>query len=128
MAEGFARHLGAGHVEAWSAGLISAEVSEMASKVMKEAGVDISNQRSKFLEEIPLEEMDLVVTLCESAGQACVSVPARGRKLHIPVKDPTGAQGSPRDVMDEFHKARDEIKAIVCRILKEMNVPSEAKD
>lgn len=120
MAEGFARHLGAGRVEAWSAGLITAGVSETASGVMKEAGVDISGQWSKTIEEIPIEEMDLVVTLCENAGQACVSVPHGGRKLHVPVKDPMGAQGTPGEISEEFRRARDEIRALVSRILEEM--------
>ncbi len=123
MAEGFARQLGAGVVDAWSAGAMSAAVSERASMVMREAGVDISGQRSKTIDEIPLEDMDLVVTLCENARRACApfpNVPASVRKLHIAVKDPMGAQGSPEEVMAEFRRARDEIKALVSGILGDM--------
>ena len=123
MAEGFASQLGAELVEVWSAGVISAEVSEKASVVMREARVDISGQMSKTIDEIPLQEMDLVVTLCENARQACPDVPA-GVKMHIPVKDPMGAQGSPEEIMAQFRKARDEIRAIVCGILEEIGKPA----
>ena len=122
MAEGFARKQGAGTVAAWSAGVISAEVSKRASTVMREAGVDISGQWSKTIDEIPLEDMDLVVTLCENArqGVSCRNVPASVRKLHMAVKDPMGAQGSPEEIMDDFRRARDEIKTLVAGIMEDM--------
>ncbi len=120
MAEGFARHLGNGRVEAWSAGIIAAGVHEKALLVMKEAGVDISGQRSKTIDDIPLEQMDLVVTLCENAKQTCPNVPARVRKVHISVIDPVGAQGATEDIIADFRRARDEIRAIVSRMLEEL--------
>ena len=118
MAEGFARQLGAGRIEAWSAGVIAAGVSEKAASVMKEAGVDISEQRSKTFDDIPLEGMDLVVTLCDNARQTCPDVPHRVRKVHVSVKDPVGAQGTPEEIMDDFRRTRDEIRVIVSRILE----------
>ncbi len=117
MAEGFARQLGAGAVEAWSAGIIAAGVNENAAAVMREAGVDISAQRSKTIDEIPMDEMDLVVTLCDNAARFCPDAPAGGRKLHVPVKDPVGATGAPEDVLNDFRRAREEIRAIVSGIL-----------
>ncbi len=118
MAEGFARQLGSGVIEAWSAGVIAAGVNENASAVMREAGVDISGQWSKTLDEIPLDQMDLVVTLCDNA-RYCLDVPAGVKKLHLPVKDPVGAVGSPEEVLNKFRSAREEIRAAVSGILEE---------
>ena len=125
MAEGFAAQLGA--VEVWSAGIIAAGVNERAAAVMKEAGVDISDQRSKTIDEIPIHEMDLVVTLCDVADRYCPDIPGGVRKLHIPVKDPVGATGSAEDIMDDFRRARDEIRTIVTGILSDL-AQDEASD
>ncbi len=126
MAEGFARLLGHGKIEVWSAGVIAAGVNEKAEAVMREAGVDISGQWSKTLDEIPLGQMDLVVTLCGNV-RYCPGVPAEVRKLHVPVKDPVGAAGSPEEVLNEFRGARDEIKGVVARILDGFTGPLSAR-
>ena len=118
MAEGFARLLGRGAVEVWSAGLIKAGVNERAAAVMREAGVDISGQWSKTLDEIPVREMDLVVTLCDNADMYCPNVGSK--KVHKPVKDPVAAVGPEKDVMNDFRRARDEIKMIVSDLLAEL--------
>ena len=128
MAEGFARRLGGGAVEVWSAGVIAAGVNEKAAAVMREAGVDISDQWSKTLDEIPVNEMDLVVTLCDTADRACPDLGVNRR--HIPVKDPVASVGSEQEVMNDFRRARDEIKVIVSGVLAEFagdRVPAREK-
>ena len=47
MAEGFAREFGKGLIEPYSAGIIAAGVNPRAVAVMKEAGIDISGQKSE---------------------------------------------------------------------------------
>ena len=64
MAEGFARKLATQGIQIYSAGTEPKTVHRLAIKVMREVGIDISAQRSKGLEEVPLEKIDLVVTLC----------------------------------------------------------------
>ncbi|MDA8168735.1 MAG: arsenate reductase ArsC [Nitrospiraceae bacterium] len=117
MAEGFAALMGRGHVKAFSAGVIAAGVNANAVAVMKEIGIDIASQWSKTIEDIPLEEMDMVVTLCDNARQSCPAVPAERRVVHISVKDPAGTPGDPETVLKEFRRARDEIGLIVARLL-----------
>ena len=69
MAEGFAQELGKGFVEAYSAGLNPAGVNERAVKVMKEIGIDISQQKSKPIDETLLNKMDMIITLCDNASK-----------------------------------------------------------
>jgi arsenate reductase len=57
--------------------------------------------------------MDMVVTLCGNAAEACPWTPPEIRRLHWPIKDPVGAVGTEEEIMTEFRKARDEIKAKV---------------
>jgi arsenate reductase len=110
MAEGLARELGKGVCEPCSAGLLAAGLHPRAVEVMKEIGIDISRQKSKEIDEALVRRMDIVVTLCSSAEEACPWTPPEVERLHWPVKDPVGTRGSREEVLKEFRRARDEIK------------------
>jgi arsenate reductase (thioredoxin) len=110
MAEGFARELGKGLIEAYSAGLMHAGVQPRAIAVMKEAGIDISKQASKEIDADLLRKMDVVITLCTNAETACPWTPPEIRRIHWPIKDPVGTIGTEEKIMKEFRRARDEIR------------------
>jgi arsenate reductase len=118
MAEGFARELGKGRIEAFSAGTMAAGVHPRAVAVMHEAGVDITGQTSKEVDERLLRSMDIVITLCDNALEACPWVPDRVEQLHWPVKDPVGTKGSEDRIMTEFRRARDEIREKIVQFLR----------
>jgi len=111
MAEGFARVHGKGVIDAHSAGLAPAVVNKRAVAVMQEIGIDISDQESKEIDEDFLRSMDMVVTLCDNAAEACPWTPPEIKRLHWPMKDPVGTVGTEEEIMAEFRRARDEIKA-----------------
>ena len=121
MAEGFARSLGKGVVEPYSAGLFPVGVNPYAVKAMAEAGVDITGQSSKAIDGDLLMSMDLVVTLCEPAAEMCPAVPGGVRRLHWPVEDPVGARGTEDEIMKEFRRAREEIRAKVEGLVREIS-------
>jgi arsenate reductase len=126
MAEGFARALGKGRVEAYSAGIMAAGLHPRAVAVMNEAGIDISGQASKEIDERLLRSMDIVITLCDNAQEACPWTPPRVTLFHWPVKDPVGTKGSEDKIMKEFRRARDEIKEKIERFFMEQGWdPSE---
>ncbi len=127
MAEGFARELGMGIIEPYSAGLIAAGVHERAVAVMKELGIDISKQRSKPIDEALLRCMDLVITLCDNAAEACPWTPPEVQKLHWPIKDPVGTRGSEEKVMQEFRRARDEIRGKIEAFVKSLSPEERGK-
>lgn len=64
MAEGFARHLGAGKIAVTSSGLEASQVRPEAIATMQEAGVDIRSQTSKALADFQPEDFDVVISLC----------------------------------------------------------------
>jgi arsenate reductase len=118
VAEGFARTMGKGAVESHSAGVAPAGyIHPKAIAVMKEAGVDISLQRSKAIDPDMLAKMDMVITLCGNAEATCPVTPPKIRRLHWPIEDPVGARGTDDEVMAEFRRARDEIKARVAELI-----------
>lgn len=119
MAEGFAQELGKGFIEAYSAGLNPAGVNERAVKVMKEIGIDISQQKSKPIDEALLNKMDMIITLCDNASEACPWTPPEIKRLHWSLKDPAKAEGSEEEIMQEFRKVRDEVKDRIVNLLRD---------
>jgi arsenate reductase len=120
MAEGFAKVYGKNLLEVYSAGLMAAGVHRRAAAVMKEIGIDISGQVSKTIDESLLRQMDVVVTLCSYAENLCPSTPPDIRRIHWPIKDPVGTTGTEEEIMNDFRRARDEIKERVQELIKEI--------
>ena len=121
MAEGFARELGKGIIEPYSAGLSPAGVNPNAVRVMKEIGIDISNQKSKTIDEELLKKMDIIITLCGHAEASCPMTPPEIKRIHWPIEDPVGAIGTEEEIMKAFQKARDDIKTKIQSVVKELN-------
>jgi len=111
MSEGWLRHDLGDRVEVASAGTFRSFVHPSAIEVMREAGVDISEQRSKSVRELAGEPWDLVVTVCDAARDRCPVLPGARRKLHEPIEDPVGNPPAGDDGLDDFRRARDEIRA-----------------
>jgi arsenate reductase len=111
MAEGFARHLGDGIVEADSAGIEAHGQNPRAIEVMAEIGIDISGQESTMVTDGMIEQSDLVVTVCGHADEHCPVLPPGVEKYHWPFDDPAAATGTEEEIMKEFRRVRDEIRA-----------------
>jgi arsenate reductase len=109
MAEGFLRALAGDRFEVASAGTEARGVNPLAVRVMTEAGVDISRHVSKTLDPFVGEPWDYVITVCDTANEACPIFPAAGTRLHWSFDDPSSAQESER--LAVFRRVRDEIKA-----------------
>ncbi len=120
MAEGFARELGKGVIKAYSAGLEPGVVHPKAIAVMKEAGVDISQQRSKPIDLGILQNVDVIITLCGHAEESCPLTSAPVQRMHWPIDDPARAQGTEAEIMNEFRRARDEIRSKVEQFISEI--------
>ncbi len=123
MAEGWARHLLNDQIEAASAGLIKHGVDPKAVKVMTEAGVDISGQKSKTIEELPDQNFDAVITLCDAANESCPFFPGQMIRLHQGFDDPPSlAMNAPdeKSVLQIYCRVRDEIKDFVRELPERM--------
>ena len=113
MAEGWANQLKADALIAFSAGVIPSAVNERAIEVMKEAGVDISRQYSKHIDDLSGIDFDYVVTLCDNAKQVCPAFPESTKIFHCSFEDPSFMIGTVRQVKEAFVKVRDEIRDFV---------------
>jgi arsenate reductase len=109
MAEGLARDLGPAGIEMFSAGSEPSRVNPLAIEAMAEVGVDIGGQRSKGTDEIPQDQIDLVITLC--AEEVCPVFPRPVSKLHWPHEDPAGLEGTHAEKLASFARVRDQIRS-----------------
>jgi arsenate reductase len=113
IAEGWARHLKNDVIDAYSAGIRPIGVSSRAIKVMAEAGVNISDHKSKHMDELKGIDFDYVVTLCDNVSEGCPVFRGEAKIIHKPFEDPYLAAGSEEIVLATFRKVRDQIKAFV---------------
>lgn len=107
--------------EAESAGMEPTFVHPLAVKAMAEAGVDISSQRSKSIDEFPDQSFDYVITLCGGAQKTCPVFPGEYQSLHWDIPDPAAAEGSDEEKMSAFRSVRDDIRARVENLIREIS-------
>ena len=117
MAEGWARALKGDTIEAYSAGIETHGLNPRAIKVMAEAGVDISQHRSKHVDELKDVAFDVVVTVCGHANESCPMWLGRKAKVvHVGFDDPPAlAKGAKTEdeALAPYRRVRDEIKTFV---------------
>jgi arsenate reductase len=116
MAEGWARQLKGDTIEPYSAGIETHGMNPHALKVMAEAGVDISRQFSKTVEEIGPVEFDCVVTVCGHANEHCPIFPGTAKVVHVGFEDPpklTKHLPDGEEKLDVYRRVRDQIRAFV---------------
>lgn len=116
MAEGWARALKHDSIEAYSAGIETHGLNPNAVKVMAEAGVDISGQRSQNVSELSDIAFDYVVTVCGHAYENCPIFPNNTRVIHVGFDDPPrlakDAQ-TEEEALNHYRRVRDEIRAYI---------------
>ncbi|MGY2895993.1 arsenate reductase ArsC [Deinococcus sp. UYEF24] len=107
MAEGLTRKaaqdLGL-DLDVFSAGTEATSVKPNAIAVMAELGIDLSQNTSKTLFDVPDPwNFDYVVTVCDSAAEACPTYPAKTTMRHYPFVDPSGGS------LDRWREVRDQL-------------------
>src|SRR3990172_9554186 len=107
MAEGLLRHLAGDRFEVFSAGTEPKSLAEETVAVMEEISIGVSGQRSKSVDAFVGQEFDYVITVCDSARQACPAFPGRGRRLHWSVEDPADTEAAGATRLEVFRKVRD---------------------
>lgn len=112
MAEGLLRARGGPDFEALSAGTESRGIHPLAIAAMAELGIDISEaagHRSKSMQEYAGQPIDLVVTVCDEAAEACPFFPGARQQTHWSFPDPSAATGTEEERLSVFRQVRDAI-------------------
>jgi arsenate reductase len=117
MAEGWLRQLARDRFHAFSAGLQPGIVHPLAIEAMREAGIDISGQRSKDVASLVGRHFSHIITVCDRAQQNCPIFPGPSIREHWPIEDPATEEGPHEERMRVFRKVRDEIGERVRRFI-----------
>ena len=113
MAEAFAKARKVNDIEIVSAGTKATRIHPIAVKVMTEAGIDISNYKSKALDSLKDQHFDVVITLCQKAAEQCPVLPDYPEIVEWNLPDPNKSGANDEEVLNLFRQTRDEIKRLV---------------
>jgi len=122
MAEAFLKTLGDGLFEAQSAGLEPGTLNPIVVEAMKEAGIDISHNKTKSVFDFYKrgERFGYVFTVCdEAAGQQCPIFPGTTRNIHWSFADPSALAGTREEKLIKTREIRDMIKMKIEQFIKE---------
>ncbi len=115
MAEGLFRHLGGDRFEVFSAGTRPSNLRPEAIIAMREIGIDISQHRSKSVDEFVGRPFDYIITVCDNAKETCPVFPGSGKRLHWPFEDPPPIESGEEKSLPVFRKVRDQMREHIAR-------------
>jgi arsenate reductase len=112
MAEAFGRMYAPAGVEVYSAGSKpSGKVNPKAIEAMKELGYDVSDHRSKSLDDIPQDVFDVAVTM--GCGDTCPNLRAK-KRIDWQIPDPKLLSA------DDYREVRNLLGRMVKSLLSEL--------
>ncbi|ANE43976.1 arsenate reductase ArsC [Deinococcus puniceus] len=92
-------------LEVHSAGTEATRVKDDARTVMGEIGLSLDAHTSKTLWDVPdAQNFDYVITVCDSAAEACPVYPGKTNRLHYPFTDPSGGS------LERWRAVRDQLR------------------
>jgi arsenate reductase len=109
MAEGLLRDMAGDRFEVSSAGVAPSRVRPEAIEAMREIDIDISEHRSKSVDEFLGQSFDYVITVCDNANQQCPMFPGKAERIHWSIPDPAEVAGDQNARLAAFRSARDEL-------------------
>ncbi|WP_455140407.1 arsenate reductase ArsC [Candidatus Hodarchaeum mangrovi] len=109
MAEGYLNHTKGNKYQVYSAGTEPTVVNPLAIEVMREIGINISNHKSKHVNQFLNEEIEYIVTVCDTAKEICPFFPYGKKILHQSFPDPSQTTGTDEEILSAFRKVRDSI-------------------
>ncbi|HZX62092.1 MAG TPA: arsenate reductase ArsC [Bacteroidales bacterium] len=111
MAEGFLESFDS-RMYVFSAGTHPAlHANPNAVAVMKEVGIDISQNEPQSVDLYLADSFDYVITVCDDARENCPYFSGNVRhRMHIGFEDPAKAQGTSEEILGVYRKIRDQIR------------------
>lgn len=110
MAEGLLRHFGGDAFCVTSAGVNPTEMRPEAIQVMREIGIDISDQFSKSVDRFVGDAFDYVITVCDNANEHCPVFRGQAERIHWSFEDPAEVAGAETARLEAFRNARNQIR------------------
>jgi len=114
IAEAFLNRLAGDRFQTKSAGLEPGALNPLAVEVMREEGIDISNNKTKSVFDFYTkgELFEYVITVCDEASAGkCPVFPGNAKRLHWSLPDPSKFAGTYQERLEKTRKVRDQIKS-----------------
>ena len=108
IAEASAKHLAPPRTRIFSAGIKPGVIPLHVVQAMQELGISMRGQSSKGLADVPIQEIDLVVSFGE-AHKKCSNLPGRANveNWKVPIHPASGSDAQP--TLEAIREDRDEI-------------------
>jgi arsenate reductase (thioredoxin) len=107
IAEAMAKRLSPPKIRIFSAGVKPSTIPVHVSKVMQELGISLSGQSPKGVDQVPLNEIDLVISF-DDADKKYGNLPARAKIERWPVQN-SAKSGADAPTLSTLRQERDEI-------------------
>ena len=124
MAEAYLKKFGDDKFLAESAGLEAGKLNPLAVEVMREDGIDISNNQTNDVFEFFKEGRlyHYVVTVCdEASSDRCPIFAGMHKKINWSFVDPSSLTGTHEEKLATTRQVRDKIKESVIALIKELS-------
>lgn len=118
MLHGYLQFFGADKIEVYSAGVEVHGLNPIALGIMAEDEINIMLHTSNHIDEYRVISFDFVITVCDNARETCPWFPSNAKLIHHSFNDPAAANGSVKEILNEFRKVRDDIKSFAQTFLR----------
>lgn len=104
IAEALLRKLGGNAFDAYSAGVEPRGINPLTSIVLDEEDIDLSDARSKSMDEFLGETFHYVITVCDQAAEQCPTFPGKPERIHWSFPDPAAVSGTDGEKLAAFKR------------------------
>lgn len=118
IAHGLLKDMANSHFEVCSAGSHPSHVHPLSIAVMEEIGIDISTHTSNYIDDYLDKDIDIVITVCDNANNACPTFPENVKRIHWSIDDPFRNWNFDLNQLSTFRETRKEIKLRILKFIK----------
>ena len=122
IAHGLLKDLSSETFEVFSAGSHPGKVHPISIAVMKEIGIDISKHTSDHINDYLDKNIDVVITVCDNANNACPTFPGNAKRIHWSIDDPFRNWNFDLNQLNTFRETREEIKSRLLKFIQENKI------
>jgi arsenate reductase len=122
IAHGLLNELANSDFEVFSAGSHPSKVHPISIAVMEEIGLDISKHTSDHIDVYLNKDIDIVITVCDNAKNACPTFSENVNRIHWSIDDPFKNWNFDLDQLSTFRETREEIKSRLLKFIQEYKI------
>ena len=103
-----------------SAGVEAHGMNPYTIKTLAELDIDVSNKKSKMINDNELNNFDLIITLCGDARDKCPILQSNVKHIHWNIEDPANYTGTEKETLSVYSKTRDLILENIIELKNKM--------